>query len=174
MIEAQARVAEGYSAESMLEALVDDRRAALVRVNGEDRYIAAEDAGLFRDALGVVPPGGLPSSFLEEVDKPMEALVGRYARTHGPFPTAQLKARYGVDPTPALRLLESEGVIVRGEILPEGTEREWCGADVLRRIRRASLAHLRKEVEPADAGTCLLYTSPSPRDRTRARMPSSA
>ncbi len=153
VVEAEARVAEGYSAESMLEALVDDRRAALVRINGEDRYIAAEDAGLFRDALGVVPPGGLPSTFLEEVDKPMEALVGRYARTHGPFPTAQLKARYGVDPTPALRLLESEGAVVRGEILPEGTEREWCGADVLRRIRRASLAHLRKEVEPADAGT---------------------
>ena len=26
----------------------------------------------------------------------------------------------------------------------------------------------------AQAGTCLLYTSPSPRDRTRSRMPSSA
>ena len=25
-----------------------------------------------------------------------------------------------------------------------------------------------------DANTCLLYTSPSPRDRTRSRMPSSA
>ena len=25
-----------------------------------------------------------------------------------------------------------------------------------------------------DMGTCLLYTSPSPRDRTRSRMPSSA
>ena len=26
----------------------------------------------------------------------------------------------------------------------------------------------------SDLGTCLLYTSPSPRDRTRSRMPSSA
>ena len=37
-----------------------------------------------------------------------------------------------------------------------------------------------KEAEQQDAGTqppaqpCLLYTSPSPRDRTRSRMPSSA
>jgi len=153
LIEAEARVGEGYSAKSMLDALVKDRRAAMVRINGEDRYIAGEDAGLYRDALGVPPPGGLPTSFLEEHDKPMETLVGRYARTHGPFPTAQLQARYGIDPTPALRLLEAEGAIVRGEILPEGTEREWCGADVLRRIRRASLAYLRKEVEPADAAT---------------------
>ena len=27
---------------------------------------------------------------------------------------------------------------------------------------------------PLDTNTCLLYTSPSPRDRTRSRMPSSA
>ena len=73
----------------------------------------------------------------------------RYARTHGPFPTAQLDARYGVDPTPALRELERDGTLVRGELLPGGSEREWCDADVLRRVRRASLAHLRREVEPA-------------------------
>ena len=30
------------------------------------------------------------------------------------------------------------------------------------------------KVLPSDFGTCLLYTSPSPRDRTRSRMPSSA
>ena len=70
-------------------------------------------------------------------------LVRRYARTHGPFPTAQLADRYGVDPTPALRELERAGALVRGELLPGGTEREWCDADVLRRVRRASLAHLR-------------------------------
>ena len=30
------------------------------------------------------------------------------------------------------------------------------------------------DVNFRDVGTCLLYTSPSPRDRTRSRMPSSA
>ena len=131
---------EGYSAESMLEKLVAERRVAKVRVAGEERYIAAEDAGLYRDALGVPPPAGLPETFLEEHPDAMRALVRRYARTHGPFPTAQLADRYGVDPTPALRELETEGALVRGELLPGGTEREWCDSDVLRRVRRASLA----------------------------------
>ena len=147
--ECAERVAEGYSAASMLEKLVDERRAALVRVNGEERYIAAEHAGLYRDALGVPPPAGLPESFLAEQPDPLLTLVRRYARTHGPFPTAQLAARYGVDPTPALRELERSGALVRGELLPGGSEREWCDSDVLRRVRRASLAHLRREVEPA-------------------------
>ncbi|MGZ5310235.1 MAG: DEAD/DEAH box helicase [Solirubrobacterales bacterium] len=148
--EADQRVAEGYSAASMLEKLVSERRAAKVRVAGEERYIAAEDAGLYRDALGVPPPAGLPESFLAPVDDAMVSLTRRYAATHGPFPTAQLAARYRVDPSPALRELEAGGDLVRGELLPGGTEREWCDADVLRRIRRASLARLRKEVEAAD------------------------
>jgi len=148
--ECSERVAEGYSAKSMLEKLVAERRACLVRIAGEERYIAAEDAGLFRDALGVPPPAGLPETFLEDHPDAMRALVRRYARTHGPFPTQQAAARYGVDPLPALRELEAEGALVRGELLPGGTEREWCDAEVLRRVRRASLARLRREVEAAD------------------------
>jgi ATP-dependent helicase Lhr and Lhr-like helicase len=147
--ECAERVQEGYSADSMLEKLVAERRIALVRIGGEERYIAGEDAGLYRDALGVPPPPGLPETFLEDHPDAMRALVRRYARTHGPFPTVQLVERYGVDPTPALRELEREGALVRGELLPGGSEREWCDSDVLRRIRRASLAHLRREVEPA-------------------------
>jgi len=148
--ECAERVTEGYSAASMLEKLIAERRVAKVRVGGEERYIAAEDAGLYRDALGVPPPGGLPEAFLEDHPDAMRALVRRWARTHGPFPTARLAERYGVDPSPALRELESEGAMVRGELLPQGTEREWCDSEVLRRVRRASLARLRKEVEAAD------------------------
>ncbi|MGH2993820.1 MAG: DEAD/DEAH box helicase, partial [Solirubrobacterales bacterium] len=148
--ECEQRVAEGYSAGSMLEKLEAERRAVKVRISGEERWIAAEDAGLYRDALGVPPPAGLPDSFVDTVEDAMPTLVRRYARTHGPFPTAQPAGRYGVDPAPALRELEAAGELVRGELLPGGTEREWCDPDVLRRLRRASLAHLRKEVEAAD------------------------
>ena len=148
--ECDERVAEGYSAPSMLAKLEGERRAARVRVRGEDRWIAAEDAGLYRDALGVPQPGGLPDSFLEPVPDAMPALLRRYARSHGPFPTSQPAARYGVDPGPALRELEGANELVRGELLPGGSEREWCDPDVLRRLRRASLAHLRREVEAAD------------------------
>jgi ATP-dependent Lhr-like helicase len=147
--ECAERVTEGYSAASMLEKLVAERRVALVRIGGEERYIAGEDAGLYRDALGVPPPPGLPETFLEDHPDAMRALVRRYSRSHGPFPTAQLADRYGVDPAPALRELEREGAMIRGELLPGGSEREWCDSDVLRRVRRASLAHLRREVEPA-------------------------
>jgi ATP-dependent Lhr-like helicase len=148
--EAAERVTAGYSAKSMLEKLAGERRIAKVRIAGEERWVASEDAGLYRDSLGVPPPPGLPETFLEEHPDAMRALVRRYARTHGPFPTGQLMQRYGVDPGPPLRELESEGALVRGELLPGGTEREWCDSDVLRRVRRASLARLRKEVEAAD------------------------
>jgi ATP-dependent helicase Lhr and Lhr-like helicase len=147
--ECAERVAEGYSAASMLEKLRAERRVAAVRIGGEERFIAGEDAGLYRDALGVPPPPGLPETFLADHPDAMRTLVRRYARTHGPFPTARLAPRYGVDPAPALRELEREGALVRGELLPGGGEREWCDAEVLRRVRRASLAHLRREVEPA-------------------------
>ncbi|HSS31960.1 MAG TPA: DEAD/DEAH box helicase [Solirubrobacterales bacterium] len=149
-MECDERVAEGYSAASMLTKLAAERRVARVRIAGEERYVAAEDAGLYRDSLGVPPPAGLPETFLADHPDAMRALVRRYARTHGPFPTAQLAERYGVDPAPALRELESEGALVRGELLPGGSEREWCDSEVLRRVRRASLARLRKEVEAAD------------------------
>ena len=51
----------------------------------------------------------------------------------------------------AVASLESQGRVVRGEFRPGGLEREWCDADVLRSIRRRSLAALRKEVEPVEA-----------------------
>ena len=96
------------------------------------------------------PPGGLPEAFLEEVEEPLTRLARRYARTHGPFTTREIGDRYSVDFGPALRELEQAGDLVRGELRPGGSEREWCDSEVLRRLRRASLASLRKEVEPAE------------------------
>ena len=148
--EAQARSLEAVSANRMLEQLRGERRAVVMRIGGEERWIASEDAGLYRDALGAVPPGGLPEAFLEAVEEPLRRLTRRWARTHGPFTTGELASRYGVDPTPVLRELERAGELVRGELRPGGSEREWCDPEVLRRLRRASLASLRKEVEPAE------------------------
>ncbi|MGI8945873.1 MAG: DEAD/DEAH box helicase, partial [Thermoleophilaceae bacterium] len=148
--EAQQRCLGVVSAERMLAELERERRTVAMRIGGEQRFVAAEDAALFRDAFGAVPPGGLPDAFLAAVDDPFERIVRRYARTHGPFTTGELSGRYGVDPTPVLRALERAGGLVRGELRPGGAEREWCDADVLRRLRRASLAAMRKEVEPAE------------------------
>ncbi len=130
-----------------------ERRALRLRVAGEERLIAAEDAGLFRDALGVMPPGGLPEAYLEAVDDALLVLLVRYARSRGPFTTAGVAARYALGEGVAESLLiglERGDKLVRGELRPGGTEREWCDPEVLRRLRRASLAALRKEVEPAE------------------------
>ena len=105
-----------------LEQLRGERRAIKLRVGGEPRWLAAEDAGLFRDALGAVPPSGLPEAFIADVPDAMERLVRRYARTHGPFETSAVRERYGIDLTPVLERLESSGGLVRGE-LPPGRHR---------------------------------------------------
>ncbi len=148
--EAQERCLEAVSAQRMLVDLERDRRAIRMRIGGEERWLASEDAGLYRDALGAVPPGGLPAAFLEEVDEPLVRLARRYARTHGPFAGREVSERYGIDFGPVLRDLEAAGNLVRGELRPGGSGREWCDPEVLRRLRRASLASLRKEVEPAE------------------------
>ncbi len=133
-----------------IDALEADRRAIEIRLGGEQRWIAAEDAGLYRDAFGVMPAGGVPAAFLEDVPNARERVARRFARTHGPFEASALKRRYGVDFEDVLAGLERDGELVRGELRPGGTTREWCDPDVLRRLRRASLAVLRKEIEPAD------------------------
>jgi ATP-dependent helicase Lhr and Lhr-like helicase len=150
LAEASARVLEGLDAAAMLDDLRAERRAARVRVNGEERWIDAADAGLYRDALGAAPPGGLPAAFLEDVPDALTRLLVRFAATHGPFTTAEVRARYGIDASAALRELERGGSLVRGELRPGGSEREWCDPEVLRRLRRASLAVLRKEIEAAE------------------------
>jgi ATP-dependent Lhr-like helicase len=143
---------EGEYDPGFAETLLRERRAIRARIAGEERLIAAEDAGRYRDSLGVMPPGGLPDAFLEGSDPntALQQLVHRFAKGRGPFTTAEANDHFGRDVEQFLRDLEREDKLVRGELRPGGTEREWCDPEVLRRLRRASLAALRKEVEPAE------------------------
>ena len=138
-----------------LEALVANRRAVAVRIAGEHRWIAAEDTGRFRDGLGVAPPVGVAQAFLAPAADALAGLLLRWARHHGPFLAGEPAARWGV-PLAAveaeLERLVAGGSLVRGEFRPTGTEREWCHPDVLRMLRRRSLARLRREVEPVEPG----------------------
>jgi len=100
-----------------------------------------------------MPPSGLPDAFLESGELPLRTLLARFARGRGPFTTAEAAQRFGLDAASAeaeLQALEADERLVRGELRPGGTEREWCDPDILRRLRRASLAALRKEVEPVE------------------------
>ena len=135
------------------ETLLRERRAIRVKLGEVELLAAVEDAGLVRDAFGVVPPGGVPNVFLEPVEEPLRAVLRRYARTHGPFTTGEVADRFLLDAATVeaeLGVLELADQLVRGELRPGGSEREWCDPEVLRRIRRATLAVLRREVEPAE------------------------
>ena len=135
------------------ETLIRERRTLRVRLAAGERLIAVEDAGRYRDAFGIMPPGGLPEAFLQPVGDALCSVLLRFARSRGPFTTGEVAARYGLEAPVAEGLLaglERDDKLVRGELRPGGTEREWCDPDVLRRLRRASLAALRREVEPAE------------------------
>src|SRR5919107_1671134 len=152
--------ARGVSRE-WLDELVAARRALVVRIAGEERYVAIEDAGRLRDALGTALPVGVPEVFTEPVPDPLGDLVGRYARTHGPFQPGEVAQRLGLGVavvTATAQRLVGTGRLVTGEFRPGGTGQEWCDADVLRSVRRRSLAKLRQEVEPVPIGTLARFT----------------
>ena len=127
-----------------------------LRIAGEKRLIAAEDAARYRDGLGIPLPPGLAAALLEPVAHPVLELVRRYARTHGPFTLREAADRFALDAEAvesALRQLAHEGRVLEGGFRPGGLHREWCDAEILRQIRRKSLAKLRREVEPVEQHT---------------------
>ena len=131
--------------------LVEQRRAIAVRLAGREVVADAADAARLRDAAGAALPVGLPASSTEPVDDPLGDLCVRYARTHGPFLARDIARWLGVGEQPVTARLESlvaGGRLLRGEFRPGGADREYCDAEVLRRIRRRCLAVLRQEVEP--------------------------
>ncbi len=139
--------------EPPLSQLFEERRAFPVTLGGEKRWVAAEDAARVRDGLGAPPPPGLPRELLAPVKDPLGDLVSRWARTHGPFRAEELAARWGTDVAvvrEALERLLQEERVLEGEFLPGGRGREWVDAEVLKSLRRRSLARLRKQVEPVD------------------------
>ncbi|MGI4895691.1 MAG: Lhr family helicase, partial [Janthinobacterium lividum] len=142
-----------------LVTLEDTRRVIRVRLAGEERWAVIEDSGRLRDGLGTPLPVGIPEAFTEPVVDPLGELFGRFARTRGPFTVADVAARFGVGRAvahDALRRLQATGRLVEGELRPGGSGLEFCDADVLRILRRRSLAALRADVEPV-----------SPRDLAR-------
>ena len=136
-----------------LDELVTSGRAITVTVAGHRRIAAIEDAARLRDALGVVLPPGIPDAHLEPVDDPLADVVTRFARTHGPFTIDELTDEIGVSPAalgPVIDRLVTTRRLLRGEFRPGGRGAEIIDADVLRKVRRRSVARLREEIEPVE------------------------
>jgi ATP-dependent Lhr-like helicase len=143
----------GERVDELVTPLLTSRRAVRVRIASEERVIAAEDTGRYLYALGVMPPAGMPLAFLEKPAEPLVDLLSRYARTHGPFRGADAAQRYGLPVEQVALALDSlvvRGRVLRGELHPEHAGEFYCDAEVLRSIKRRSLAALRKEIEPVD------------------------
>ncbi len=153
--ELAARCVSEDVAES-ISRLIKARRVLELMVGGEKRLMAVEDAARFRDALGVPLPPGLPTAFLEKSADALLDIVRRFARTHAPFTTADVARRYALSNASVeavLQRLVQLGRVVEGGFRPGGVNREWIDAEVLRAIRRKSLARLRKEIEPVEQRT---------------------
>ncbi len=151
--EAVQRAVDGADVSSWLAELARTRRVVEVRMAGHERWSVVEDVGRLRDGLGVAVPTGTPEAFTDPVEDPLADLVARFARTHGPFTTEQVADRLGLGAAVVrhtLQRLASQGRVLDGEFRPSGSGSEWCDAEVLRRLRRRSLARLRKEVEPVE------------------------
>ena len=137
-----------------LAELEGSRRAVRVRIAGEERWIAIEDVARYRDAVGASPPAGVAETWLEATDAPLDALLLRWARSHAPFTAEAPASRWGVARATVeerLRGLAAAGSLLEGAFRPGGTAHEFTDADVLRQLRRRSLARLRREVEPVEA-----------------------
>jgi ATP-dependent Lhr-like helicase len=136
--------------------LLRAKRVLEIQVAGEKRLIAVEDAARYRDAVGVLLPSGVPDAFLERAPHAAVDLLRRFARTHGPFTTQEASIRFGLpveSVETVLQQLVQSGRVVEGGFRPGGVHREWCDSEVLRAIRRRSLARLRKEIEPVEQRT---------------------
>ncbi|HEX7173193.1 MAG TPA: helicase-related protein, partial [Candidatus Limnocylindria bacterium] len=151
--EVEARCADGLDAADALRELERTRRAVRVRIGGEERWIAVEDVARYRDAVGASPPPGVAETWLEPGDAPLDALLVRWARSHAPFTADAPAARWGASRAMVedrLRGLARDGRVLEGAFRPGGAAHEFTDPDVLRQLRRRSLARLRREVEPVE------------------------
>jgi ATP-dependent helicase Lhr and Lhr-like helicase len=151
--EIAARTTDGLAGVYALEELERARRAVRVRIGGEERWIAVEDAGRYRDAAGISPPPGVAETWLAATDAPLDVLLLRWARSHAPFTADAPAARWGLARSVVeerLRALAAQGRLLEGAFRPGGAAHEFTDPDVLRQLRRRSLARLRREVEPVE------------------------
>ena len=156
--ELAARAAPVLDVTETMNTLVSDRRLVEIRIAGRDMLAVAEDIPRLRDGLGIPIPPGVAATFTEIAENPIDDLVLRWARTHGPFVVTTVAQRYGLGRAvveSACDGLVRSGTLVAGSFVDltgeAGNERrQYCHSQVLALIKRRTLALLRKGVEPVE------------------------
>jgi ATP-dependent Lhr-like helicase len=177
--ELDARSIPELSVDAVLADLIADRRVVEVRIAGQEMVAVAEDVPRLRDGLGIPVPPGIAATFNEPATHPIDDLVLRWARTHGPFVASAIAERYGLGRAVvegACNSLVGPGTLVSGSFMDLPVERvlsgdvaaesrdfqsgevpataptvrQYCHAQVLSLIKRRTLAGLRKSVEPVE------------------------
>ncbi|MFL6045941.1 MAG: ATP-dependent helicase [Propionibacteriaceae bacterium] len=157
-LELAARAAPGFDVTEAVDALINDRRVVELRIAGAEMLAVAEDVPRLRDGLGIPIPPGVAATFSEIAQHPIDDLVLRWARTHGPFVISPIGQRYGLGRAvveSACDGLVKSGTLVAGSFLEMAGEaanerRQYCHSQVLALIKRRTLALLRKGVEPVE------------------------
>jgi len=157
LAELRDRTGDDLDAAAAVASLVAARRVVPVRIAGADMVAVVEDVPRLRDGLGIPVPPGVAASFTEVSAHPIQDLVLRWARTHGPFVATAVARRYGLGSSvvqQACDALTAAGTLVAGSFveLPgeSGERRQYCHSQVLGLIKRRTLALLRKGVEPVE------------------------
>ena len=142
----------------------------------------AKGAIIFKDQNGKT---------LKRVDEVIAQLgfVNSLPVNAGPFESVTFKATFDVNgglvtagytesAAPATGLASlSEAVATQYGVLrnyENGKDQTTQDAELKRLQTELAIKKAQERLTPAQPSDCLLYTSPSPRDRTRSRMPSSA
>ena len=156
--EAGGATADEEDARAALEELYAAHRAFPVAIGGVELWAATDDAQRLRDGLGsTIPPwasAGVDARLQEGEGAlhPLDELLARYARTHGPFSVEAAAARFGIGVAVArdgLARLTSAGRLMQGRFGEDGDGRAcaWVETGVFRRLRSLSLAEARRAVQ---------------------------
>jgi ATP-dependent Lhr-like helicase len=79
------------------------------------------------------------------------ALVRGRLEVIGPTTVNSLSKDLGLAPSTveaAVSALEGQGIVLRGHFTPDATQTEWCSRQLLVRIHRLTLDHLRRQIRP--------------------------
>jgi ATP-dependent Lhr-like helicase len=156
--ELTARSVPGLEVAQVIDTLIHDRRVVELRIAGREMLAVAEDIPRLRDGLGIPIPPGVAATFTELAERPIDDLVLRWGRTHGPFVVSAIAQRYGLGRAvveSACDGLVRSGTLIAGSFVDltgeAANERhQYCHSQVLALIKRRTLALLRKGVEPVE------------------------